>query len=70
MKFQREMFRERKSSIIHKTNCENCGYALKVEYSWDEESKSFIPTEFYDRYDLYCGVALEKCPECGEILEM
>jgi len=64
------MHRERISSIIHKTNCEHCGYALKVEYSWDDESNSYIPTEFYDRFDLYCSIALDKCPECDNILEM
>lgn len=64
------MFRQRISNIIHKTNCENCGYALKVEYSWDEESKEYIPVEFYDRNDLYCSIELYNCPECGEILEM
>lgn len=64
------MFRQRISNIIHKTNCENCGYALKVEYSWDEESRGFIPVEFYDGNDLYCSITLDKCPECGEILEM
>lgn len=64
------MHRERIRSIIYPTNCENCKHPLKVVYSWDDESKGFIPTEFYDRFDINNSIELDYCPECNNLLEM